>query len=65
MYGGANWALSLERASANMKMGKNLGQNTRGHRYITVSDTICDGQLFLRLPSSLTGLWTDSVSIQS
>jgi hypothetical protein len=24
MYGGASWALSPERASANMKMGKNL-----------------------------------------
>jgi hypothetical protein len=30
MYGGASWALIPERASANMKMGKNLGQNTRG-----------------------------------
>jgi hypothetical protein len=40
MYGGASWALSPERASASMKMGKNLGQNTRGHRYITVSDKI-------------------------
>jgi hypothetical protein len=38
MYGGTSWALSPERASANMKMGKNLGQNTRGHRYITVPD---------------------------
>jgi histidine ammonia-lyase len=39
MYGDASWALSPERASANMKMGKNLGQNTRVHRYITVPDT--------------------------
>jgi hypothetical protein len=39
MYGGTSWALSPERASANMKMGKNLGQNTRRHRYITVPDT--------------------------
>jgi hypothetical protein len=39
MYGGASWALSPERASANVKMGKNLGQNTRGHRYITVPDS--------------------------
>jgi hypothetical protein len=39
MYGGASCALSLERASANMKMGKNLVQNTRGHRYITVPDS--------------------------
>jgi hypothetical protein len=39
MYGGTSWALSPDRTSANMKMGKNLGQNTRGHRYITVSDT--------------------------
>jgi hypothetical protein len=39
MYGGASWALSPERASANVKMEKNLGQNTRGHRYITVPDT--------------------------
>jgi hypothetical protein len=38
MYGGASWALSLERASTNVKIGKNLGQNTRGHRYITVPD---------------------------
>jgi hypothetical protein len=39
-YGGASWALSSERARANMKMGKNLGQNTRGHRYITVHDNV-------------------------
>ena len=41
MYGGAGWALSPERASAKVKMGKNLGQNTRGHRYITVPDNDC------------------------
>jgi hypothetical protein len=40
MYGGASWALSPERASANVKMGKNLGPNTRGHRYITVPDKV-------------------------
>jgi hypothetical protein len=42
MYAGASWALSPERASANMKMGKNQGQNTRGHRYITVPDKLCN-----------------------
>jgi hypothetical protein len=43
MYGGTSWALSPERASANMKMGKNLGQNTRGHQYITVPDSCHTG----------------------
>jgi hypothetical protein len=33
MYGGAIWALSPERANARVKMGKNLGQNTRASVY--------------------------------
>jgi hypothetical protein len=54
MYEGASWALSPERASTNVKMGKNLGQNTRGHRYITEPDKKYSTASFMRKANTLS-----------